>query len=190
MATLDEWKTAICGQLYAIRATTARAIYLPIGLPVEDEFVREMVITAVLSQDENVNLINGRDDVFHVYASERTIKGVFRHQTRIVIGGAINATLFRYLRTLDITALDAELKRASCDDQWLPNRLSQLLPSPPFGWVPFHFAVKRLSLFLKRRPFVAGGKVVAITLVGLAFDVLVFIRAQVAMARGTGAGHW
>ncbi|MBO9136790.1 hypothetical protein J5289_21430 [Rhizobium sp. B230/85] len=42
-------RTAICGQLYAMRSSMAREIKLPIGLPVEDGFIRHSIITTVFS---------------------------------------------------------------------------------------------------------------------------------------------
>src|SRR6185295_8954554 len=38
-------RTTLCGQLYAMRSDAARRINLPIGLPVEDGFVRHAIIT-------------------------------------------------------------------------------------------------------------------------------------------------
>ncbi len=46
---LTDWKTAICGQLYAMPAARARAFHLPVGLPVEDGFLRAMILTDTLT---------------------------------------------------------------------------------------------------------------------------------------------
>lgn len=94
--TLDNWQEAICGQLYGLRTEIARSFWLPAGLPVEDGFVRAMVLTDLFSEQENLNYIDGAD-TFHVYESERTLRGLIRHQTRIVIGGAVNAKAFERL---------------------------------------------------------------------------------------------
>ncbi len=65
---LDDWKTAICGQLYAMPSPAARSAYLPIGLPVEDGFLRAMVLTDGLIGPENLGRIDGEEGVFHIYA--------------------------------------------------------------------------------------------------------------------------
>ena len=56
------------------------------------------------------------------------------------------------------------------------------LPRLPHGYVPFHFLFKRLSRArLSRLP---------VALMGFGFDAIVYLRAQIRMARGTGAGFW
>lgn len=180
---LDDWKTAICGQLYAMPAARARRFHLPAGLPVEDGFLRAMVLTDALAAPEDFGRIDGLDGLFHVFASERSLGGLIRHQERIVIGSAINACLFAQLRALPASARTAALVRAATDEGWLAAVLRAGLPRAPFGYVPFHFLVKRLARpgALRRLP---------ITLLGLGFDAIVFLRAQIRMARGAGAGFW
>ncbi len=142
---LDDWKTAICGQLYAMPAARARRFRLPIGLPVEDGFLRAMVLTDALAAPEDLGRIDGLDGLRHVYASESTLAGLLRHQERIVIGSAINAALFAHLRALPPAARGAELDRLSTDPAALRGVLRQALPRAPYGFVPFHFLVKRLA---------------------------------------------
>ena len=178
---LDDWRTAICGQLYAIRADVARRYHLPIGLPVEDGFLRAMVLTDALTNDGDIRLIDGAD-MFHIYASERTIPALIRHQTRIVIGSAINAAAFADLRSLAPELRHAALARAAGDDGWLAAMLARQLPRLPFGYVPVHFLTKRLSRMTLRR--------LPITLAGFFFDAIVYAIAQIRMARGVGAGFW
>lgn len=180
---LDDWKTAICGQLYAMPAARARAFRLPAGLPVEDGFLRAMVLTDQLTIPENLGRIDGLDGVFHLFESERSLKGLIRHQERIVIGSAVNACLFDRLRALPPDDRAAALAQAATDDAWLGAQLRAGLPRRPFGYVPFHFLVKRLTRpgALRRLP---------VTLLGLGFDFIVYLRAQIRMAKGTGAGFW
>ena len=177
---LDDWKTAICGQLYAMPAACARAFRLPVGLPVEDGYLRAMVLTGNLTAPEDFSRIDGAAGVRHVYASECTLSALIRHQERIVIGSAINAALFAHLRA----AADpgAETARLATDPQALPQVLRNSLPRRPYGYIPFHFLFKRLCRArLGRLP---------VALLGFGFDAIVYVRAQIRMARGTGAGFW
>lgn len=177
---LDDWKTAICGQLYAMPAARARRFRLPIGLPVEDGFLRALVLTDGLTAPEDLTRIDGADGVRHIYASETTLRGLLRHQERIVIGSAINAALFAHLRTVPDPA--AEAARLATDPAALPQVLRAGLPRLPHGYVPFHFLFKRLSRArLSRLP---------VAILGFGFDAIVYLRAQIRMARGTGAGFW
>ncbi len=180
--TLDDWKTAICGQLYVMPAARARAFHLPVGLPVEDGFLRAMVLTDSLHCPEDFSRIDGQEGARHVYASETTLRGLIRHQERIVIGSAINAALFAHLRGLGADARAVEIARLAEDPAALPGVLRARLPCRPHGFVPFHFLVKRLAnARLAKLPVV---------LLGFGFDAIVYARAQIRMARGTGAGFW
>lgn len=179
---LDDWKTAICGQLYAMPAARARAFHLPIGLPVEDGFLRALVLTDGLTAAEDFSRIDGLDGLRHIYASETTLAGLIRHQERIVIGSAINAALFAHLRALPLPARQAELRRLAADPAALSGVLRASLPRAPFGFVPFHFLFKRLARArIARLP---------VALLGFGFDAIVYLRAQIRMARGAGAGFW
>ncbi len=177
---LDDWKTAICGQLYAMPAARARRFHLPIGLPVEDGFLRAMVLTDGLTAPEDFSRIDGLDGLRHIYASESTLGALIRHQERIVIGSAINAALFAHLRAS--TDPETELARLASDDSALPDVLRQSLPRAPYGFVPLHFLVKRLA----RARFAK----LPVAILGFGFDAIVYTRAQIRMARGTGAGFW
>lgn len=116
---LNGWKTAICGQLYVMPAARARAFRLPIGLPVEDGFLRAMVLTDNLSHEEDVSRIDGQDGVWHIYKSETSLTGLVRHQERIVIGGAINATLFAHLVKFNPADRPSEFARLASDEKAL-----------------------------------------------------------------------
>lgn len=187
---LDEWKTAICGQLYAMPAARARAFHLPVGLPVEDGFLRAMVLTDTLTRPEDLSRIDGLDGLSHIYASERGIRALIHHQTRIVIGSAVNFAAFGTLRALPDAARGPELARAAADEGWLGRAVSRQLPRWPFGYVPVHFLTKRLARFLSDRRAILRPKRFAVALLGFGFDAIVYLLAQYRMARGTGAGHW
>jgi glycosyltransferase involved in cell wall biosynthesis len=177
---LDDWKTAICGQLYAMPAARARRFHLPIGLPVEDGFLRALILTDGLTAPEDFSRIDGVEGLRHIYASESTLGALIRHQERIVIGSAINAALFAHLRAAK--DLQGELARLASDETALPSVLHQSLPRAPYGFVPFHFLVKRLARArLAKLP---------VAILGFGFDAIVYTRAQIRMARGTGAGFW
>jgi glycosyltransferase involved in cell wall biosynthesis len=187
---LDDWKTAICGQLYAMPAARARRFHLPIGLPVEDGFLRAMVLTDALTGPEDFGRIDGLDGLSHLYASERRIAALIRHQTRIVIGSAINFAAFEALRALPEEARRPALARAAADEGWLTRAMRARLPGWPFGYVPLHFLTKRLLRLWSHPRDLLRPKRVFLALIGFGFDAIVYVLAQYRMARGAGAGHW
>ena len=187
---LDDWQTAICGQLYAMPAAKARRFHLPIGLPVEDGFLRAMVLTDALTGPEDFSRISGAADVFHIYASERTVAALIRHQTRIVIGSAINFACFSSLAAVPERLRHDELAGAAANAGWLAQVIKTQLPRLPFGFVPGHFLTKRLVRALATPQATLRPKRLAITVLGFGFDLIVYLRAQIAMLRGSGVGFW
>lgn len=188
-SSLDNWKNSICGQLYIARTETLRTIWLPIGLPVEDGFVRAMILTNNFSERENVERIDSDDSIYHIYESERSLIGLVRHQIRIVIGSAINSAIFSRLRRENYANRPAFICQIAKDENWLQNFLASELPILPHGWVPFHFLTKRVRPILQRnRKFKT--RLLILTLFGFCFDVLVYVFAQIKMARGYGANYW
>ncbi len=184
---LTDFRKSICGQLFMLRAATARQIGLPAGLPVEDGFIRAMVLTDLLTAPQDLSRIDGDPAFFHVYESIRGLGELIRHQTRIVTGSAVNAALFGLMRRKAPTkeAAHAMLMEAAEDDLWLAQALQTELPRAPFGYVPFEFLFKRL-----RRSGGRGLKGWIMTGLGFGLDALVYLLASVRMLRGQGAHHW
>lgn len=188
---LTDFRVSVCGQLYVLRGAFARRLSLPVGLPVEDGFVRAMVLTDMLTRDEDFTRIDGDAAVFHVYESLRTVRALIAHQVRIVIGSAVNAAIFARMRREARTPEAAELllRAAAADEGWVGATLRRELPRAPHGWVPHQFLVKRLGAAW-RRGRVGGLRGAATLALGWAFDVVVWCVASVKMARGVGAGFW
>ncbi len=182
---LDNWRQAICGQLYAMPAVQARRIHMPVGLPVEDGFLRAIVLTDAFTQPEDLRRIDGLDGVHHVYASERKVGALIRHQVRIVIGSAVNLAVYQHLDALPAARRQPELARAAADDGWLGAVVRAQLPRWPDGHVPLHFLTKRLARTEDR-----GIQRWPLLIAGFGFDLIVYVLAQIRMARGAGVGFW
>lgn len=187
--TLNDWKTAICGSLYAMPAAKARLLHLPIGLAVEDGFLRAMILTDAMTMDEDFSRIDG-GDVFHVFASERTVSALIRHQTRIVIGSAINTAVFGALHKLPKDRHHKELARAASQDNWLNEMIRSQLPRWPDGWIPLHYLTKRIKYLEQQPKRLFHPRHLVVLLVGFVFDLVVYVNAQIKMTIGVGAGHW
>lgn len=179
--SLDDWRRAICGQLYAMRGAVARGVHMPIGLPVEDGFLRAMIATDGMTGPEDLSMIDG-GEAWHVYGSERSVRGLIRHQTRIVIGSAVNEAVFRHLRDLPPEGRKAALRLAAQDADWLAQVLARR-QGRIWGHVPLHFLFKRSVRMVRARRY-------AMMLCGFIFDLIVYGLAQLRMARGAGANYW
>ena len=183
---------AICGQLYAARPAAIRDVRMPVGLPVEDGFIRHMIITDLMSRPVDESVIDQAPDVQHVYESERKIFNLIRHQIRLVIGGAINKVVFDHLSTVNAMSgregVRQDLLASLSNPDWLPAILRQRLPDPDYGWVPRPFLMQRLVRFAESPN--RGLRARAILGIGFTFDLVVYVCAQFKMWRGTGVGYW
>jgi len=188
--TLNDWKSSIAGSLYLLRSNIARSFHMPIGLPCEDGFARAMVQTHNFSQEGAPEIyLDGRDEIFHIYASERSIKALIHHQTRLVIGSAINSVIYARLRSLCNEDRMKELEESASRPQWLPDLLNKQLPQLAYGYVPIHFLFKRVQYWAKA-PNRFNPKRIIVTVAGFVFDATVYVLAQFKMWRGAGAGYW
>lgn len=188
--TLDSWRTALSGSLYALRTDTARGLHLPVGLPVEDGFLRAMLVTDALEEPEDAARISAEEGLFHIYTSERSAAALVRHQVRIVIGSALNEAIFRHLSDCPPGGRKAELARAAGDDGWLGRVAAERLPRAPWGYVPVHFLVKRLQTLSRDPARRRSPRAIALATLGFGFDLTVYVAAQLRMARGQGPGFW
>lgn len=189
--TASDYRTSIAGSLYLVRTDAVRDIHMPVGLPVEDGFLRAMILTRLLTQPEDFSRIHGEPDIWHVYESLRSIRALLRHQTRLVIGSSVNTAVFDYLRAHAVGFPQRRelLCDAADDDEWLAATLRAVLPRWPSGFVPVHFLVKRLQALRHRRDL-GSLRMLLVALVGFPFDLLVYSHAQLLMARGKSAGYW
>lgn len=189
--TADDVRTAITGQCYCVRHAEIRKIWMPIGLPGEDGFLRAMLLTSSFAHDEQLDRHLYVDGAHHVFESLRDARSVMRHNVRLAIGTAINILLFWRFRELRAEGRDVtEYIRArnAADPDWVNGLIRDRLKAS-------YFPLEKRYL-LRRLRRVAGGPgrrspaKWAIALLGTAFDIPVFLRATFLMRGGAGAGYW
>jgi glycosyltransferase involved in cell wall biosynthesis len=130
----------LCGQLYCIRAETARRIFLPRDLAAcEDGFIKTLVCTDFLAHGplpERIRLAEGAEHTFEAYTSPAAI---LKNQKRQVIG----QTIVHLLVDSDLAALpswqrqrlaDTLKAREASDPSWLKRRISEHLRRTRFFW--------------------------------------------------------
>ena len=190
-----DWKTSICGQLYVMRGSVARGFRLPVGLPVEDGYVRAMIMTDCFESppwqpDRGPCPIDGRDGAEHFFEHVETLGALIGHQTRIVIGSAINAVLYAHISAQPKGARRAMVLALAQEDGAVARLMAQELPRWPSGWVPFRFLTARSLRILKGAARPGGAKKLALLPAFFAYDLVVYLKAQALMARGKGQGFW
>lgn len=185
-------RTAIAGALYCVRFDVLKDIWMPIGLPGEDGFLRAMILTSNFSKDENLDRIIFVQGARHIFESERTLRGVFRHNVRLAIGTAVNVLLFTHIRTsADIKGRvgDYIRERNAADPHWINELIKTEIRRGKYFLLNKDFILKRVQGFcslplsqrLLRWPIFA---------LAFVFDVALLVRASQLMRKGAGAGYW
>jgi len=105
---MKQGSSAVAGSLYCARGDSLRKITMPEGLPVEDGFLRAMLVTELFTQKDNNQRILVVDDVCHYFTPDPSIKSLFRHEERLLIGTFINSVIYGYLwKEVASTGIDA-----------------------------------------------------------------------------------
>jgi glycosyltransferase involved in cell wall biosynthesis len=144
----------ICGQLYCLRASVARNLYLPRDLgATEDGFIKEMVCTDFLTRDSDPGRVMLVADAAHIFEAYVNPRDVLNNQKRQMIGQTAVHVLVEYLKTLswqDRANLADTLRRhESRDPDWLKKLIADHLRRRRHFWQLFPgllgFRFKRLA---------------------------------------------
>jgi glycosyltransferase involved in cell wall biosynthesis len=190
--TAHNRRTAIAGALYCARFAVLKSIWMPIGLPGEDGFLRAMILTSNFTEDENLDHIVFVEGARHIFESERSIRGVFRHNIRLTIGTAINVLLFKHIRKSQSIQKDVSKyirQRNAGDPNWINELIANEIRRGKYFLLDKSFLLKRLKV-LSSLPFSEQVRRGPIFIFGFVFDVALFFTANHLMRRGAGAGYW
>ena len=186
--TANDTRTAIAGALYCVRYAAVEEIWMPLGLPGEDGFLRAMLLTSSFAHEEQLRRHLFVDGPYHVFESMRDAKSVLQHNVRLAIGTAVNILLFGELRKVRADGQDVAAyirSRNSAKPDWVNELVKQRLETSYF---PLHlpFLLRRLQQPTSWASLKAFTKAVF----GTAFDLVVFVKATSLMRKGAGAGYW
>lgn len=190
--TAYDMRTAIAGGLYCARFDVLKGVWMPIGLPGEDGFLRAMILTENFKKDEDLDRIIFVPGARHIFESERTIGGVFHHNVRLAIGTAINVLLFQHFRGSPSIKEDVAQyirQRNVADPNWINELIANEIRSGKYFLLRGSFLTKRLKRF-SRLSFSEQLSKAPIFLIGFGFDATLFIAANRLMRKGAGAGYW
>jgi glycosyltransferase involved in cell wall biosynthesis len=106
LQTISQAK-GITGQLYCARAYKLRQIWMPQGVTIEDGFLRAMILTDRFTGAEDFDRIVFTPGASHIFEAQTGIRGLLRHEQRIVMGTIVNQFLFDYFWATCCRTLDA-----------------------------------------------------------------------------------
>jgi hypothetical protein len=182
--------TEICGQFYCARADILHGIWLPPGLPVEDGFLRAMVITDEFRKPEDPHRITRAAEAAHYFEPKTHPRDLWRHKKRLMIGTTLNCLLFQYLWKHAGEDGAGKLLRDKLqrDPAWLDSYLSQ--ESRRLRWVvPMGHVLRRL-VDLRAVPLSEAMKKAPVAVVATALDLAAAVSANREIKRNLGLGFW
>lgn len=184
----------LSGQLYCLRAETARSIYLPKGLIVEDGFIKALVCTDFLTQPVQPERVVLAREAAHVFQAYTSLRDLYRNQKRQMIGQTITHVLVDgYLRDRH-SATDRNLARTlerqeQADPTWLKTVIAEHLRHVDGFWEIFpgavSFRLTRLARLRGKERFTHAPAAI----LGFCFSMLCCWVAYRTLKRGQ-AGYW
>lgn len=181
----------LCGQFFVARADALRRIWMPKGLSVEDGFLGAMLVTNCFREPADHRRIIRAEGATHYYETLASIRAIYRHELRLVIGTALNCyLLWDFLIFATDPAGDGagELirRRLERDPAWYEKLMANAIRTRgwwvlPRGMLFRRFARKRLS---------PGAKGLLKALVGFAVDLPVCVAANRRLKRLDSIGYW
>lgn len=183
---------AISGQLYAARAGALRAVRMPLGVVVEDGFLRAMILTSSFGEAEDKRRIRRAPGVSHYYAPYETLAELWRYERRQAAGTAINRFLYDEFASWRAKglAIAAEIdRRNKADPHWLDALVAARAKTGGVILTPPGYAFRRLRRLarLKPRDFFKA----PLYLVAVLYDLAVAVDASRQLrTRAKRGGHW
>lgn len=192
--TSTDGPLGISGQFFCARAEALRQIWMPKGLAVEDGFLRAMIVTNSFRTEINEGRIIRAENATHYYETLTTLKGIFRHELRIVIGTAVNCYFTWDFLTFAIDPFGPGAgvlinNWGEKDPSWYPRFINNTIKNHGFWVLPRGMLFRRFSRFASYR----GLKLVKwalFAIVGFLLDLPVFIAANYRLKKGDAVGYW
>ena len=185
---------AIAGSYYCARYATLKDIWLPNGLPVEDGFLRAMIITNCFRSKIDESKIIRVPNASHYFSTLTSITEIFKHEVRLVVGTAMNCYL-----TWDLLFFSTDpagpgagvviKNKIEKDPMWYASVINNAVRNRGFWVLPKGMLFRRFSkvkgnhgLKLIKKSFVS--------IIGFILDLPVFIAANRRLKKGRGVGFW
>jgi glycosyltransferase involved in cell wall biosynthesis len=181
----------LTGQLYCARAAVLRRVVIPIGLIVEDGYLKQILCTDGFSHPVDNSRIVRAEGASHVFECYTRWRDIWNHQVRQALGHTLFTYLTHYVRTRiperPAFATLAGLCRE--DPEWFVRFVREEVRRR--GW----WVMDTPSLTMRwRRAFRARGlpqlKFLLLAALASPYDLLVFATANRRLRTGQVKGVW
>jgi glycosyltransferase involved in cell wall biosynthesis len=182
----------IAGSLYAGWGKTLRLTHMPVGLPVEDGFLRAMVVTDGFTTPDDPGRVCMSPAVFHFFTPYLSPFKLFRHEQRLVLGSAINSIIYGKLWQIvsesgEHAGIWISLKNAE-DPAWVERLIGE--------WCNTHRKVVPSNFYLsymyalKAKPWYKKVLFFPVAVTATLVQCLVCFRVQKRLRHGVALGFW
>ena len=184
----------IAGSFFCARTDALRQIWMPKGLAVEDGFLRTMIVTDCFRTAINEARIIRAKNASHYYETVTSLKGIFRHELRIVLGTAINCYFtwdFMMFATDPVGPGAGVLIKhwMEKDPSWYPRFIDNAIKNHGFWVLPRGMLFRRFSRF-KSYHGLGLIKWSLFAMLGFLLDLPVFVAANRQLKKGAAIGYW
>lgn len=190
----NEGQLYICGQLYCGRASILKNIWMPAGLPVEDGFLTQMIISENFTIKnptftKRIVRVTGASHIFSAYTNPWEL---INHEVRVVVGIVTNHALSYYLREKCNQNLTAGKLIADLNQEnhfWLNDFMKNFLATKSWWIIPISLVFRRYRSLKSHSLYKALLRIPIATLAFLV-DLSVFIRANNKLHQKTVTKVW
>jgi hypothetical protein len=182
----------LCGQLYCALASELRQIQLPLDLPIEDGFLRGLLVTQGFTKPENAHRIILAPDAAHLFGAVATPLELYRHEKWVVSGSIIAMLLFeRFSRECSENQSAMALMREwhQKDPYWLPHFVSEQVRERGWRLLPRQWWFRRWTGFDKL-PIHRKLRRIPVAIIASLADISIFIPAIMDVRKGRAFRYW
>lgn len=189
---MKQGSTAVAGSLYCAKGDMLRRVHMPVGLPVEDGFLRAMLVTDLFTQQDNSKRILVVDNVCHYFTPDDSLRTLFRHEERLLVGTFINSVIYGYLWSqVQKTNLDAGtlvFEKNNNEKKWVNTLINQYRIDHD-RMIPKHFYYK---YWQRWQTLGTGLKIFSFPLIIIATLTKYYLLKKVErrLAQESGLGYW
>jgi hypothetical protein len=151
-----------------------------------------MLVTDLFTQPDNTKRILVVDDVWHYFTPDSSLKSLFRHEERLLIGTFINSVIYGFLwREVPATGLDAGVlidHRNNAHSDWLKQLIDEYKVKHYF-FIPRKFYFKYFSK-LKNISIARRIVLFPVILVASLVRSILLVKVERKLAKTSGIGFW
>jgi glycosyltransferase involved in cell wall biosynthesis len=182
----------LTGQLYCARAGVLRRVRIPMGLIVEDGFLKQILCTNGYSEPVDHSRIIRVETASHLFECYTRLRDIWNHQVRQAVGQTLYSYLTKYLREEKVSgdaAFELLSDRTKADARWFQELVRREVARRGV-WV---MDTASLTMRFRRVRFAKGlHKLVffAVAVLAFPFDLAVFLVSNHRLRAGKVGGVW